>query len=59
MNMHMINLLMRNSPIILQNVIILCTQRDRNPLRYEKELGEFGVRNLVEFFGVCFRDHEL
>lgn len=59
MNMHMINLLMRNSSIILQNVIVLRAHRDRNLLRYRKEFSEFGVWNLMEFFGVCLRDHEL
>lgn len=55
----MINLLMGNFPIILQNVIVLRTHRDRNPLRYWKELSELDIWNLVEFFGVCFRDHKL
>lgn len=59
MNMHMINHLVRNSPIILQNVVVLCTDCECDPLRYREELGEFSIWNVVQFYGMCFRDHEL
>lgn len=57
--MHMIDHLVRNPPIVLQNVIVLGAHRKRNLLCYWEELGEFSVWNLVKFFGVCFRDHKL
>lgn len=59
MNMHMINHLVRNPPVVLQNVVVLCAHRKRDPLRDREELGELVVWDPVQFFGVGFRDHEL
>jgi len=59
MNMNMFNNLMRPTPVVLQNVVLHCTDRYRELLCGGEEFAEFCVRHIVEFFAVGFGDYEL
>lgn len=59
MDMHMANFLMGNSSIILQNIVVLRTHSEGEFLGDREELSEFGVWDIMEFFGMGLRDYEL
>jgi len=59
MNMNMVNKLMRPTPVVLQNVVLHCTNRYRELLCGGEELAEFCIGHIVELFAVGFGDYEL
>lgn len=59
MNMHMPHNLMRNAPIILQNVVVDRARRQRQLLGRRKQLCQLVVGNVVEALAVSLRDHKL
>lgn len=56
---YMVHNLVRDPPIVLQEIIILQTLRNSNLLRYGEHLGELVVGDVVEFRAVEFGDDEL
>ena len=57
--MDVIDDLMRNAPVVLQHVVV-CAAHCRGDLFGDGEDGfEFGVRHVVQFYGVGFGDYKL
>ena len=59
MEMHMIDLLMRQPSIILQYIVILHALRDGNFLGNGQDFSELVIGDVVEFSAVVFGDDEL
>jgi len=59
MKMHMINHLMRNAPIILQNIVVGRARRLDNLFGYTHYFEEIIVGDVKKFGAVVFRDYEL
>jgi len=57
--MHMIYDLVRDTAIVLQDVVVLDVLRDGYFLGYGEDLGELVVGDVVEFCAVVFGDDEL
>lgn len=55
----MIDLLVRNSSIVLQHVVVLQILRDGDLFRDAEDLGELRVGDVVQFGAVVFGDYEL
>ena len=58
MKMHMVNLLMRRSPIILQYIIILRSHQLRNLAHYGQHLTQLIFGYFSQFGAVVFGDDE-
>jgi hypothetical protein len=59
MEMHMVHDLVRDTTVVLQDIVVLNVLRDGNFLGYSKDLGELVIWDVVEFCAVVFRDDEL
>lgn len=57
--MHMIHLLMRNAPIVLQDVVVLDTLCDGDFLRHGQHFRELVVGDIMQFGAVVFGDDQL
>lgn len=57
--MHVVDLLMRNPPVVLQDVVVLHALGDGNALCYGEHFGELVVGYVVEFCAVVLGDDEL
>lgn len=55
---YMINLLMRNPPIILQNIIILRPRRLHKLLHHRKDLSQLVIGDIRQFLAVGFWDNQ-
>lgn len=53
------NNLMRNGPIILQDIVICCPRSSRNLLRNRKQLGKLVIGDIVELFSMELWDYKL
>jgi hypothetical protein len=59
MEMHMVHNLMRNPSIILQDIVVLHSLRDGNPLRDGQHFGKLVVGDFVQLCTVELGDDEL
>lgn len=57
--MHMIDLLMRNPPIVLQHIVVLCSCCFDELLHYWQDLRELVVWNIEQFLAMVFGDDQL
>jgi hypothetical protein len=55
----MVDLLVRNPSIVLQDVVVLDTLRNRNPLRYRQDLGELVIGYVMELRAMVLGNNEL
>lgn len=59
MKMHMVYNLMRDPSIILQDIVVLHSLRNGNPLRNGEHFGELVVGDVVQLCAVELGDDEL
>ena len=59
MEMHMINLLMRNPSVVLKDIVVFDTLSNCDLLRHCENLGQLVVGNVMQLCAMMFRNDKL